>query len=125
MLAENRSIVRGSSTKQETVRINAPGSICLELWHFIGTLDVYFGAEYLHHSRIPFLLILHPAAAAAESLRSCPSDSVRPHRQQPPGSSFPAAHLKKETPGTDTNKWVGEVFKVSNILSLPLRSRWT
>ena len=65
------------------MRINTPGSICLELWLFIGALGVYFGAEYLYHSRIPFLLILHPAA-----------------------------HLKKETPGIDTDKWVGEVFKV-------------
>ena len=86
MLAGNRSIVRGSSTKWETVRINAPGSICLELWLFIGTSDVYFGAEYLYHSRIPFLLILHPAAAAAESLQSCPTlcDPIDSSHQAPP-----------------------------------------
>ena len=59
-------------------------------------LCVYFGTEYLYHSRIPFLLIL-----------------------------YPAAHLKKETPEIDTDKWVGEVFKVLNILSLSFRSRWT
>ena len=82
-----RLIVKGPhSTKQETdnedqcIRedLVLSSAFSLMLW------EVFLGAEYLYHNRIPSLLIF-----------------------------LPAARLKKETSGeTDIDKWVGEVIKV-------------
>ena len=46
-------------------------------------------------------IVIYAAAAAAKSLQSCLSDSVRPHRQQPTRLLCPGDSSGKNTPITD------------------------